>query len=217
MNWWHISAKSHAFVPHPLSISNPVTLPKFAKKWSQSRSAMYKKCFPRISLISRKVKKTWDRRRRSDLASPRGTEIELNLEEENKGASTTETQSLKTFARLRGTFTIPQRQNRMTRATWSLQSVLKRPLPRLFLGRVWSDRTEHLSNIDQVEPRQADLRELQLMTSAKFLDYWPPPPSSAFVELICRVKFSLPPLLRPCPLFHDPPPPPKRTSYLEAP
>ena len=50
------------------------------------------------------------------------------------------------------------------------------------------------------------------MTSTKFWDFLTPSPLFAFYYTI---RFTQPPLLRP--LFHDPPPPPMRTSYLEAP
>ena len=51
------------------------------------------------------------------------------------------------------------------------------------------------------------------MTSAEFSDFLTPSPPYLQVELICSIKFTQPPLLRP--LFHDPPS--MRTSYLEPP
>ena len=52
------------------------------------------------------------------------------------------------------------------------------------------------------------------MMSAKFSDFLTPSPC-LHLELISTIKFTQPPLLHP--LFHDPPPPLMRISYLEAP
>ena len=53
---------------------------------------------------------------------------------------------------------------------------------------------------------------LPLMMSTKILDFFDQP--YTLLELVCNIKYTQPLLI--CPLLHDPPPP-RRTSYLEAP
>ena len=103
----------------------------------------------------------------------------------------------------------PAREERLTERVETvgrilLASYLSKPFRRIYGRRsLVSQRSPWWWPPALYAPLLFLLWDLPLMTSAKFLGFWPPSPPCPHLDLIYTIKFTQPLLLHP--LFHDPP------------